>query len=83
MIKIETMEVQDFFLNGGRAFGILLMQKTDLLTASFPRSGTRLYTQAFQSTSSRQGLPGSRAQGCECLIIPCSETYYLPRHCHP
>jgi len=31
MIKIEIMAVQDFFSNGGRAFGILLMQKSSAL----------------------------------------------------
>jgi hypothetical protein len=33
-----------------------------------PTRRARCYTQAFKNTSFRQGLPESRAQGCEFLI---------------
>jgi len=36
-----------------------------LILASFSYSGAHLYIQVFPSTSFRQGLPESRAQGCE------------------
>ncbi|MGZ5016845.1 MAG: ATP-binding cassette domain-containing protein [Methylobacter sp.] len=40
-----------------------------MLLRWFPSSSSRRYTQVCKSTSFRQGLPESRAQGCECSSL--------------
>jgi len=52
----------------------------------FPSWSSRRYTQVFKSTSFRQGLPETRAQGCECSSFrqfPRCKTYRQLGHCHP